>query len=612
MAKSRKRIGTWIILGLLFVGLMGFGATGLSGSLRSIGSVGDKEIRVTDYARELTGQIRAFEAQTGQPLPFADAQAFGIDRFALSRLVALRALDNEVSRLGLSVGDTAVAEQVLSIPAFRDLQGNFDREAYDFALDRQGLNEAEFEASIREEIARTFLQGAVEAGVPEPDAYAAILARFAGESRDIRYIRLTPDLIDLPAEPPRPGDLEAFHAANPERFTAPEVKRIDYVWLTPDMLQDSVEVDEEALRALYETRSAEFNRPERRLVDRLGMPDAAAAEDALAQIAVGAATFDTLVAERGIRLDDIDLGDVTETDLGAAGAGVFAAGVGEVVGPLPSDIGPALFRINAILDATEIGFEDALPDLREELAAERARRVIDQQRETLSDLIAGGADIAELAAETDLEAGQIDFSEGVADGIAAYSAFRDAAAAARPGDFLELFELEDGGVFALAVTEVVPPQLRPFEEVEDEVLAAWVETEIRAELDILAERYATLIIETGDFTAEMPEPETATGLTRRSFLADLPPGLVEEVFGISPGGLAMVEEGDLIVLARLEAVHGADADDPDVAARAEAIGSQAGAAMAADLMSAFMTRIQERTEVALDQAAITAVHSQLQ
>ena len=148
-----NRIGLWIILGLLFVGLIGFGTTNLSGTVRSIGTAGDTEIAVQDYAAALTQQIDALSAQLGQPVSFPQAQAFGIDRIVLGQVVGAAVLDNEAARLGLSVGDQRVAARVLEIPAFRGLSGDFDREAYAFTLERNGLSEAEFETGLRADMA---------------------------------------------------------------------------------------------------------------------------------------------------------------------------------------------------------------------------------------------------------------------------------------------------------------------------------------------------------------------------------------------------------------------------------------------------------------------------
>ena len=96
MAQSKtSKTAVWILMGLLILGLGGFGATNLTGTVRTVGTVGDKDISVDDYARALQEELRALEAQTGQSLPFVQAQAFGIDRMVLSRLSTTRSMDAE-------------------------------------------------------------------------------------------------------------------------------------------------------------------------------------------------------------------------------------------------------------------------------------------------------------------------------------------------------------------------------------------------------------------------------------------------------------------------------------------------------------------------------------
>jgi len=392
--KKGNRYFVWIIMILLFVGLLGFGTGGFGGSAQTIGTVGKKEISVAQYQRGLNEQLRAFSAQIGTPVSFAQAQQLGIDQAVLGQIVTERALDNEATNLGISVGDELVRGEVLRVPAFRDLSGDFDREAYRATLQQSGMNERDFEMSIREEISRTLLQGAVVGGIPGPVAYADTIVTFVSETRDITWSAVTADNLTAPLAGPTDADLQAFYDANPDQFTAPEQREVTYAWLTPDMIQDQLTIDEDALRALYDERINEFVRAERRLVERLVYLDQDAADDAAARFAAGEVDFDDLVAERGLTLADVDMGDVLPSDLGDAADAIFAADAGAVLGPLPSSLGPAMYRMNAVLAADEVTFEDAADDLRAELSAARARRVIDDSSEGINDLMAGGATLA--------------------------------------------------------------------------------------------------------------------------------------------------------------------------------------------------------------------------
>ncbi len=613
MAESKtRRIGVWVILILLFIGLIGFGTTGLSGNVRTLGTVGEKEVTVQDYANALSDQINAFTAATQQPLSFPQAQAIGLDQAVLNQLVTQRALDNETTRLGLSVGDEIVAEQVVQIPTFRGLDGSFNREAYQFTLERQGLSEAQFETSLREEMARTLVQGAVVTGIPAPDAYAEALARFIGEERDVAWIRFTADNLSIPIPPATPAELQAFHADNGDLFTTPERREVTYAWITPEMMQGDLEIDEDILREIYQERITDYLRPERRLVERLVLPDAESASAAAIALTTGGATFESLVADRGLDLSDVDLGDVAEDDLGPAGAAVFAAEPGDVVGPFETSLGPALFRMNAILDALDVPFEDAREDLRAEVAAAQARRRIEDKIDPINDLVAGGATLEDVVANTDMELGSLTWDPSVTDGIAAYAAFQDVVVTAQPGDFPELHDLDDGGLFVLRIDAVVPPAVPPLEAVREEVGAAWLRVQTNAALALQAERLISELIAEGGFTPAQPTPMMETGLTRRSFIAGTPPELIERIFDVAEGGIAMVETEDGPIIARVEAVRLPVSGDAEVARRIGTLGEQAGAAIADDLFLAFLNQILAGTEVQIDQAAINAVHSNLQ
>ena len=96
------------------------------------------------------------------------------------------------------------------------------------------------------------------------------------------WTELTATDLAGPVNPANDEILTAWHQANADRFTAPEIRKISYVWMTPDMLADTVELDETALRELYDAKAAEYIQPARRLVGRLVFEntDAAAAANA--------------------------------------------------------------------------------------------------------------------------------------------------------------------------------------------------------------------------------------------------------------------------------------------------------------------------------------------
>jgi peptidyl-prolyl cis-trans isomerase D len=613
MAKGQtSRIFVWILLGLLIVGLIGFGATDFGGSVRTVGTVGQTEIDVNRYARSLDQELRALGAQRGSAVSMAEARELGIDQLVLQRLVTQAAVENAAAELGLSVGDTVVSEEILAIPAFRGIDGEFDREAYAFTLEQSGLTVAEFEDRIRSETAASLVQAGVVGAVTAPQTYLDTLLGYLQEERDITWARLTPNGLADALPDPTEAELQAFHAANEAASTLPETRAITFAWLTPDMIRDTVEIDREALETRYRERIAEFVRPERRLVERLVFGTEAEAEAALAAIEAGETSFDALVAERGLTLDDVDLGDATLASLEDAGDAIFALTEPGIVGPLPSPIGPALFRMNAILSAQEVTLEEAEDDLRAELAADRARRVIDDNIDGIDDLLAGGATIEELAAETEMELGQIDWRAGSSDGIAAYEAFRAAAAALTEDDFPEVLTLEDGGIFAMRLDELRPPELQPLDAVRDAVIEGWRAQEVTRLLTEEAEDLAIQIAEGREMAAIRLPIETDRGLTRDGFIPDTPAEFVTQAFEMAPGELRVLSGDQTAYILRLDDIRDPDPNDPDRALLRGLFAQQAAQEVAGDVFQAFANGLLSQTGVQINQAAINAVLAQSQ
>ncbi len=609
MAKgsSISKTAVWILMGLLILGLGGFGATNLSGTIRTIGTVGEMPVSVDRYATQLQQEIRAYEAQTGSPVTFAEAQRLGIDRAVLQRLVRIRALDHEAAELGLSIGDASLRDRILDIPAFQGVDGSFDREGYRFALEQAGVSEAQFETQLREEAARTLLQGAIVSGVKMPGTYADTIVDFVGEARSMTLATLGEEALEQPVPTPTDAQVQAYYDANIDAFTLPETKVLTYAMLSPDMLVDEVEVDETALREAYDARADTFNQPERRLVERLVYLDQAAADRAAAALEVEGTTFEQLVEERGLELGDIDLGDVSRLELDAAGEAVFAAEVGDVVGPLPSALGPALFRVNGILPAQSVPFEEAREALRPELATDRAQRLIEAQVQTLDDLLAGGATLEELAAESDMTLGTLDWTVDTTEGIAAYDEFRDAADAVTVTDFPQIMQLDDGSIFAIRLNEVLPPRPEPLDRARAAVVAAWQAEETRKLARAQAEALVPQLREGADFAVLGLEPRTEAGVTRGGFVEGTPPDFLDQVFEMSPGEVRAIDSDGAVILVRLDAVAPAS-DNPQAQALARQLGTQVDQALAQSLFDIYAADVTRRAGPQIDQRSVNAVH----
>ncbi|MBP9047307.1 MAG: SurA N-terminal domain-containing protein [Tabrizicola sp.] len=606
-----QEAAVWTLMGMLILGLGGFGVTSFSGGVSKIASVGDIEITTDDYARALKTQVNAFSQQLGQPITMQQALSFGIDKQVMQSVITRAALDNEAGRVGLSVGDEVVAAEIMKMDSFKGVSGSFDREAYRFTLSRNRLSEAEFETNLRRDISRELLQGAVGGGFAAPKPMTDTLYAWVAERRGFSMLRLTEADLTTPVAEPTETELKAHYDAHIDRFTKPEAKRITYASLLPEAIAKDQPVDEATLKKLYDDRISEFVVPERRIVDRLVFPDQASAEAAKARLDAGT-TFEELVAERGLTLDAIDQGDVSKEDLGAAGEAVFAAAEGSVAGPVDTDLGPALYRVNGVLAAEETSFEAAHETLAAEMQTDAARRAIGERVEEIDDLLAGGATLEDLAKDAGLALATLDYVPGLQGDttIEGYPAFRTAADAVQDGDFSEAIVLDDGGVVALRLDEIVPAAPIPFDEAKEQVAEDWRKAEVAKALSGRAAEIKAALeggAKIGTFGIVDVTPETA----RSGFVADAPETLLADVFRMAEGAVEITEAEGFTAVVQLDRILPAATEGEDAEALKASLEAQAQQAISQDAFAAYTAALTAGAGITLDQAAINAVHTSL-
>ena len=601
---------SFVLFALLALSMLSFGVAGFGNQNNRIGRVGDQDIKVNDYVNSLRSTVDRFSQMLGRPVPMQDAIAAGMDKQALSDLVARLALNDEMDKLGLSASDLQVAAELGKVNAFKSIDGSFDRAAYSAALKGANLTEAEYEKGLRADIARTTLQLAVTGGVNSPDVLTETLFSYAGETRSITWLPLAQADLTTPLPAPTDADLKAEYDANIATYTRPEAKRISYVALLPEEIAKDMPVDEAAVKALFEARKDQYNIPEKRLVERLVYPNDAEAAAAKAKLDAGA-TFESLVADRKLTLADVDLGDVAKSDLGAAGDAVFALTGPAVVGPLPSDLGPALFRMNAILPAAVTSFETARPDLQLELQTEAARKDIAARIEAIDDALAGGSTLEELATSEKVAVQSTDYVTGADDNadIAKYAAFRKAADAVAQGDFPSAIVLEDGGVVAMTMAASVPPTPRPLADVKDKVAAAWTAKKLAEALTLEATAKLALI-RAGTDMATLGKVVVTPTVERTATVEGASPALLDAAFAMKAGDVQLVNKDGFVAILRLDSITPAK-DNPKASQERDILRGQLAQSFAADIFETYTKAIQADRTLTIDQSVIDAIHSQM-
>ena len=613
-SKSISKYFVWILLGLLIIGLGGFGASGLSGTMRSVGSVGDRDISIDEYARALRQEMAQTGQQFGQTLTFEQAQLFGLPQQTLSRLVLQKAIEVEADRLGLSVGDEAVLEQLVKVSAFRGSDGQFSREAYTFALENNRLSEAEFEDGIRQETTRNIVQAAVVTGNVMPSIFTEKMIDFLLETRSFTHVQLNEADLATPLQEATEAQLQAYYDENIERFTVPESKQLTIASLDLTQLSEKVTVSDEAVAAFYEKQNALYNQPERRIVERLVFSDAQSADAAAAALKNGTSDFDALLEQRGLTAADVSLGAIDQSFFGqGTGAAVFNADLNTAIGPFSDDLGAAIFRVTEVLPAQSAPLEDVADQLRQELALELAAKEVDGVSAQAEDLLAAGATLEDLALETDLVLSTLSYHAGVAEGLAADQAFRQAAFEVKSEDFPEIIRLDNGGLAALRLDETQAPRPQPLAEIREDAMKAWRVEALRkallAQADDLKSQLEAKTMRIEEIGGILHQE---TGLNRQERPATTTAKVIERAFELAPDAVDVFDDAGQITLILVTEIMAADRQSELAKDIMQEITAQLSDGLSQDLFEAYVGQIQARADVSLNQAALNAVHANFQ
>jgi len=613
-AKQRtNKMIVYGILGLLALSLTGFGVRSIGqGGTQAIAEVGGQKVTVDQYASAVRSQLAALSRRVGRTVTMEQARSFGLDRQVLQQVVASAALDDEDARLGISIGDQRVRDALLKNQAFQDLTGKFDDTTYKEALRRANMKPAQYDSILRRESARTILQSGVVGGIKPNDTYALALLEYVGETRSFDWAEITPAMLPTPTRAPTEAEITAQYKSDPATYTSPELRKITYVKLTPDMMMPSIKVDEKALRDLYNSLSDTYHIPARRIVDRLVFPTEKAAQAAIDSITSGAKLFDDVVINRGLAVKDVSMGEITGADLSdPAEKAVFGLVKPGVVGPVQSALGPAIFRVNAILAPKDTSFEQARKELEKTLLGDTARRQVDDKIASIDDLLAGGATLEDVANETAMTLAKLDYVKGDKTGFAANAAFRKAVEKAKPGDFAEVVQLANGGIFAMRLDKIVPPALIPLAKVRDRVIADWTRAETRKRVIALADQDKAAIKGGKTFTDLGLGAKSETGVERQIFVDGAPRSLVREVFKLAKDGLVVATGKDKVVLARLTAIQPFDPKKPQSVTVIKSLKAQYALQVGNDIFDAFARAVEDKAGVTINQALVNAVQAQI-
>jgi len=540
-----------------------------------------------------------------------------LDEFIAREVIVQRAHES-----GYRIGDAELAETLRQIPALQ-VDGKFSRDRYAALLRQQGRSEPEFEREFRRDLETNQLRNAIAVSAFVTPGEMKRRLELEGETREVSYA-VVPAAKFAGQVNVTPEAVAAYYAKHKTEYMTPETVSLQYLKLDLADLAANVQVTEEGLRKYYEDNAARNEAPEQRKASHIliesGSDDAAAkkkAEAIAARVKAGE-DFAKLARENsddpGSKDAGGDLGWATrEAYVKEFSDALFAMQKGEIRGPVHTQFGYHIIRLDDIQTPHVRSFEEVRGELEPEYRKEQAQSAFYEKSQQLADeSFAALSELASVAKKLGMKVQTID--SFTRQGGGALGSERKVIDAAFSEPVLQErqnsapVEIANDSVVVLRVTDYKPSHERPLEEVRDQVVQSLtLEAERQAAAD--AARAMAQRVNAGEPFATVTaaagvQPTAAQPLTRigavnaADMAAPIAPEMLKAIFqaprpsptGKPSAGTATLASGDQAVFV-ISAVHPGDAPkqmaaQPDLAQRT----AQQTAAVEVDAYTADLQR----------------------
>ncbi|MGE4323563.1 MAG: SurA N-terminal domain-containing protein [Sphingobium sp.] len=520
------------------------------GSKLSMNEFQDRVQRVYENARRANPglQISEFFAQGGGQQVY-------------DQLVAAMTLNEYARDQGMHISKRLVDAQIARVPAFQDAAGNFSQDLFRQLLARERITEQALRDDFRRELLEKQVLGPVglEAKVP-----ASMVLPYASLLLEARQgaIAAIPAMAFVDKKDPTEAQLAAYYKANADRFTIPEQRRVRYAIIDSDRFVQASQPTDAEIQAYYNQNKAQYGARENRSVEQLVLPTEAAAKAIADQVKAGKTLAD---AAKGAGLATSDLKDqsraaLTTLSSAAVADAAFAAGRGELVGPVRGSLGWVVLRVTAIDTVAARPLAAARDEIARTLRAQKEKRLLSEFTGKIEDAVADGATFEEVAKDNGLklETSPLMLASGrqveqvAAEPPADVVPLLPAVFAMSADDDAQLVPIVPDKRYALvAPGEIVAAAPPPLAKVHAAVVAQFKMNQGNAKAKALAEQIRAKVAKGEKLSAAiaaagvpLPAPQTVSGRRADILRGDQrPPAEVAMLFAMAPKSIKTMPMG---------------------------------------------------------------------
>ena len=488
---SKSKIGTGIMVAVLLAILAGFAladlsnfGTGIPGfglGSSTLAKVGGQEIN----DKEMSDAMERHLAEVRRQNPNADYPSIARDIDPLlAEMIDQSAVIAFANKYGFQISKRLIDAEIADLPGVRGLNGKPNVQAYQQVLAQNRLTDAEVRQRLTAQIAARYLLLPVSAvarvpvGVASPYAQMLLEER-EGEAAVVPFTAFTAGLN------PTDADLQRYYAANRSRYMVAEQRAVRFARIGPEQVASVAATDQE-IEAYYKANQAAYAAKETRDFTQVVVPDQATANAIAARAKAGAKLAAAAAPAGANAAVSSPAGQTREGYASVAGdkiaAAAFFASAGAIVGPLQSDFGWAVIKVESVKATGGKPLAAAKAEIAAKLTDEKRKEALEDLVDKVQDSIEGGSNFSEVATGSKLPVTTtpLVMANGTSRADAAYKVPTELAPALKtafdiaPSDQPEIAPLPDkSGYILVSPSEVVAAAPEPLAKIRDRVAGDW-------------------------------------------------------------------------------------------------------------------------------------------
>ena len=489
---SKSKIGTGIMAFVLIAILAGFAiadiqnfGSGLSGFGMSSGTLVEvgKE-QVTE--REMSDAMQRRLQEARQQQPDATYASIANDFTAiLQALVDQRTLIAFSKAFNYPLSKRLIDAEIAQLPNTKGLNGQFSEQAYQAFLAQRRMSDTQVREILTGGLLQRLLLTPVAANARMSVGMATPYASMLLESREGQGAAIPVEAFAA-ALKPTDSDIQSYYTGHRNRYLVPEQRSLRIAVLGPEQVA-SVSATDAEIEAAYKANQATYGARQSRNLSQAVVPDQATANGIAARAKAGASIADAAKPAGGNAAVTSVTDQSREAYAAAAGApvanAVFAAKAGSVVGPIQSDFGWVVVKVDSVKDQGGKTLAQARTEITTALNDNKRKDALEALVDKIQTAVDEGSNLVEAAkaAGVPVTSTPVIMANGTSRQNAAVALDPKLAPAIKagfeiaPNDPPEIVSLgKDGGYALVAPDAVVPASPAPLASIRDRVAKDWI------------------------------------------------------------------------------------------------------------------------------------------